>query len=565
MNFSEEKPLVVEPVFPREATRLQGGGWLLDFGRVAFAQIELAFSSAPLGEVEVRLGEKQTDAGRVDIDPPGSVRAEVIRLRPGSGVCRPAIPYRVPASKEDRVIRMPEEIGEVMPFRWVEVLGADGELLPKQSTQLAVHYPFTDDAANFHCDNDLLNRIWDLCHYTMKATSFCGLFVDGDRERYPREGDGYVNQLGWFCTAGDLTFTRRSLIFMLEHSSHWVEYLLLLPMMAWEDYLYTGDRGLLEHYYDALAVRSLREIARPDGLIVTDQMPLSEDFRKRLGRWEGPHVWSDSLTSLIDWPRGLYGQGDESNGYEITPVNTVCNAFHYGAQAALERIAGALGRESDAEQWRRFKAQVKQSFSEVFFDIDRQVFRDGEGSGHTTLHANAAALRFGLADASQRNGALACVKSCGMACSVYFSQYLLEMLYQQGEGVAAFDLLTSAGLRSWANMLELGATITHEAWDPSLKPVEDWNHPWGAAPANILPRWLAGIRPLEPGWRQLVIAPQPGPLRELSARVPTVLGPVELRMIKGEKVEITIPSGCQPHICIPDDWQSSEGIKIQEA
>ena len=44
-----------------------------------------------------------------------------------------------------------------------------------------------------------------------------------------------------------------------------------------------------------------------------------------------------------------------------------------------------------------------------------------------------------------------------------------------------------------------GSTITLEAWDLKYKPNSDWNHAWGAAPANIIPGYLWGIGPVRPG------------------------------------------------------------------
>lgn len=39
-------------------------------------------------------------------------------------------------------------------------------------------------------------------------------------------------------------------------------------------------------------------------------------------------------------------------------------------------------------------------------------------------------------------------------------------------------------------MIDQGSTITMEAWSLKAKPNQDWNHAWGAAPANLLPRYL---------------------------------------------------------------------------
>jgi len=42
------------------------------------------------------------------------------------------------------------------------------------------------------------------------------------------------------------------------------------------------------------------------------------------------------------------------------------------------------------------------------------------------------------------------------------------------------------------------------------KPNSDWNHAWGAAPANIIPRQLWGIQPKVPGFKVVHIRPKWG-------------------------------------------------------
>ena len=52
-------------------------------------------------------------------------------------------------------------------------------------------------------------------------------------------------------------------------------------------------------------------------------------------------------------------------------------------------------------------------------------------------------------------------------------------------------LLLDDGPRSWLGMMKQGSTITLEAWNMKDKPNLDWNHAWGAAPANLIPRFLS--------------------------------------------------------------------------
>lgn len=90
--------------------------------------------------------------------------------------------------------------------------------------------------------------------------------------------------------------------------------------------------------------------------------------------------------------------------------------------------------------------------------------------------------------------------------------------------------MTAEHDRGWLNMLRAGSTMTLEAWDWRYKNNLDWNHAWGAAPANIIPRFLVGVRPAEPGFAKVRLAPRPGWLREFEAKVPTPKGPVFVRL-----------------------------------
>ena len=76
---------------------------------------------------------------------------------------------------------------------------------------------------------------------------------------------------------------------------------------------------------------------------------------------------------------------------------------------------------------------------------------------------------------------------------------------------------------------------------------------WGAAPANLIPRFIAGVRPLAPGWTKVLIAPQPGPLAHIESRVPTPRGPVETRCERGDGVRLTLklPPGTTARIILP--------------
>jgi len=412
-----------------------------------------------------------------------------------------------------------------------------------------VHYPFDEKASFFKSPNSILNAVWELCKYTIKATSFCGIYVDGDRERIPYEADAYINQLGHYCVDREYTLARYTLEYLIQHPTWPTEWQFHSIMMAWADYMYTGETQALATFYDDLCVKTLIELAREDGLISTESSQCTEEFERKLHIYHPRYTFSHGLRDLVDWPAG------ERDGHEMLPINTVVNAFHYRALVLMSRIASVLGRDEDQKRFAKQAARVKEAINRLLFDRERGVYVDGEGSRHASLHSNMFTLAFGLVPEWQRERVVSLVKSRGMACSVYAVQYLLEALYLNGEDRYALELLTAQHDRSWWNMIQVGSTITLEAWDWKYKNNLDWNHAWGAAPANIIPRFLMGIRPLKPGFSKILIQPRPGTLESAEMKLPTIRGSVVVRFENYSKrpfiLEVEIPEETTARIDIP--------------
>ena len=219
---------------------------------------------------------------------------------------------------------------------------------------------------------------------------------------------------------------------------------------------------------------------------------------------------------------------NERDGYDMKPVNTVYNAFYARSLSLMAEIAAALDKSDDASRFRAEAARVTAAINEKLVDPSTGLYVDGEGSKHSSLHANMFPLAFGLVPADRRAKVVQFVKSRGMACSVYAAQYLMDALYDAGEADHALSLTTAKNDRSWSHMVEgVGTTIALEAWDQKYKPNQDWNHAWGAAPANVIPRKLMGIEPTEPGFRTVRIRPQPGDLKWAALVLPTIRGPIQ--------------------------------------
>jgi len=539
---------------------VDGGTLFVDFGKAAFGT--LLVPSNGIGHQDqftIHLGEQLTSESRLERSPAGTIRYICIeqRLNPDQSYTRIVIPSD-PRNTGPAAIKMPAEIGEVFPFRYAEIEKAE-RINPGAIRQIRVNYPFDDSASSFECSDLVLNEVWDLCKYSVKATTFCGVYIDGDRERIPYEGDAYINQLCHYGVDHEYTLARYTHEYLLQHPTWPTEWQLHSVMMAWADYMYTGEKTSLETFYDELCAKTLMELGRKDGLISTESEWCTREFEERLQLYHPNYIFDHGLKDLVDWPPGSFtegGQGERDN-HEMLPINTVVNAFHCRALRLISQIAQVLGRADDRERFSNQADLVYNSINHLLFDSARGIYIDGEGSQHSSLHSNMLMLAFDLVPDEWKASVISFVKSRGMACSVYGAQYLLQALYRNGEDQYALELMTAQHDRSWWNMIRCGSTITMEAWDLKYKNNLDWNHAWGAAPANIIPRFVLGVHPLEPGFSKVLIQPQPGLLQHISGTVPTIRGPISVAFE-------TQASACKMRVVIPANMVAKIGLKLRQ-
>ncbi len=514
---------------PVSITNLAPGVILVDFGRVAFGNLRLIPPPNATGLITVHFGEAFSD-GRINRKPPGSVRyAQVITNLAGSKPLIIAPPASLRNTTNPDAVLLPPEWGVVMPFRWVEIEGCSGELRPEQLRRRAAFARTWDDqAASFHSSDETLDRIWELCRYSIKATTFAGVYVDGERERIAYEADAYLNQLSQYYTDYDVQMARDTYDRLMAHPTWPTEWAAHMVFIAHADWMRMGDTNWLAARYTSLKTKLLNDHARADGLIVSTPAQIKRG-------------------DLVDWP------ASERDGFVFTPVNTVINAFHLRSLALMAELARALHRDADAADYIARERVARKAFQKILFDSVRGIYRDGEGTNHASLHANLFPLAFGLVPETNRAQVAQWLADRGMACSVYAAQYLMEGLFENDCATPAMALMTAPNDRSWKHMVESGTTISWEAWDQRYKPNQDWNHAWGAAPANLLPRYVLGVQPLAPGWSRALIRPNPGSLKHAEGKVPTPLGPVLVHWEASDifKLTVTLPPAMSAQVEIP--------------
>jgi hypothetical protein len=504
------------------------GVLLLDFDKAFFGKLGVLRKAVKVGDtLIVRLGERMKE-GRIDQAPGGNVRYICDTLVVNATTPDTLWFPRKGSVKNTtgRAILMPKHVGLILPFRAAEIISRS-RITENAVIRRYQHYKYNEGLATFRSSDTLLNTLWELCRHSIQSTTFAGLYVDGDRERIPYEADALINQLSHYAVDTVYDIARNTADYLMMSPAWPTEWQLQMHQVLYYDWLYTGDLSLIRKHYELLDWKTLRELARGDGLISTTGGRQTKTLLNAIHYTTFDN--KEVLRDITDWPQNgnkVAGPSyiGEADGFVFCDYNSVVNAYHYRSLVLMEAFAKALGRNEDARGYGSQAARVRSAFRSVFIDPVTHLVRDGDTTKHVSAHANFFALAFGLIDPSETAAAIEFLRAKGMACSVYGSQFLLDALYEAGEGNLAMSLITDKGTRSWYNMLKLGSTMTLEAWDPIFKPNLDWNHAWGAAPLNMITRRIMGVMPAEPGAKRFIVSPQPGGLKSIEGNVPFISG-----------------------------------------
>lgn len=486
-------------VTPASVEQTGAGTWLVDLGREIVGGLRITVNGTSGETIEVRLGEQ--------LNADGSVKYQLLASNT----------YR-----EVWTLRDGEQTFEhwgYRGYRWAELLTTvdlSGATISGQAWRL----PYDATQTAFSSSDSDLDRVWELCRYSVEATRN-DLYVDSPtRERGPYEGDALINRLSENAVQRSYALARYSDSYLVRNGTWPTEYALMCAVSAWQDYLATGDSRQLASDYSLLAAKNLTKDLGSDGLV---------------------HE-SSTADDLVDWPAVC------RDGYVFTGVNTVINAWQYAAFDAMSRIADVLGQAADAATFQAQAETLRSSLLAQTLDTSAGAFVDGVGTTHRAQQATAFPVALGLTDAlstpvlSSLGEALA---ATGMSSSPYAAQFLLDALFRLGRADAALGLMTATGTWSWLHMIDgLDATIVGECWDPSLKPNMTFSHIWSSAPVNVIARQVLGVQVTAAGAAEFLVRPRIGGLGSVSGKVPSMRGPVAVAVQKSATahvLEVTLP------------------------
>lgn len=157
--------------------------------------------------------------------------------------------------------------------------------------------------------------------------------------------------------------------------------------------------------------------------------------------------------------------------------------------------------------------------------------------------------------------------------SPYASGFAVEALFERNHGSTAVDLIE----RVWGIMADpTNANYSGGHWEamkPDGTPFHDDTslmHGWSTWPVYLLPRYLAGLEPIEPGWSRWKCRPILAGLRSVQVDLSTPAGEIKISLRVEEsqgagEIMLTIPSESVAEVVAPEGWVIVTSDEIDDA
>ena len=270
-------------------------------------------------------------------------------------------------------------------------------------------------------------------------------------------------------------------------SSVWGDVATFLPMTLYQIY---GDRDmLLEHY--------------PMMKDWVDWIIREDDKNGGSNLWDWGFHFGDWLAQDGVTPQSMKGGTDD---------HFVSACYFYESVKKVAQAAGILGKSEDAQKYHEKCTQIHNAILQEYFTPNGKLAVDSQT-------AYLLCLRFGIYREKERviqGLKLRLKKDCYKIKGGFVgATTMCQTLAEHGMEDLAYYILFQEGFPGWMHCINLGATTIWERWNSVLDDgtisgtgMNSLNHYAYGSVMEYVYQYICGVRPLEPGYRRVLIAPQ---------------------------------------------------------
>lgn len=480
-----------EVLKPIHLWKTRSNTWIFDLGVNFAGTARLRVKGAKGTTVTLRYGENIHADSTLNwwTTTPGHIKS-MWNLSGGSGAPADAI-------QEDCYVLKGGGEEEYMPrftfhgFRYVEVFNYPGtpSLSDLDGIRLSADLPVN---GSFCCSNEMFNKLHEVTKRTFESNVFSVQSDCPGREKMGYGGDMVATAESFIYNYDMSNFYRKTVHDFVNDQTPEGGMTEIAPYTGIADRGIGGESGplgwqlafpyLQKQLYDFYGDKEIIEACYP---AFVRQMEF---------------IQSKAINGLFHWDIGDHIALDPR-----AEAFSAC-AFYYAHAKLLAEFAGITGREADAEKYNKLVNTIRTSIIKKYY-----IPHTGR-IDNATQAAQAMALYYDLtpdrdqsfdqllSEYARHNGHISTgIFTCKMA---------FDVLREANRNDIAYQLVNQREYPGWGYMLSKGATTLWESWDYPENGYSQ-NHPMFGSTEEWFYRSLLGINPGKPGFKEIIIKPQP--------------------------------------------------------
>ncbi|MBO9620389.1 MAG: family 78 glycoside hydrolase catalytic domain, partial [Niabella sp.] len=560
---------------PIKITEPVKGTYVVDMGENFAGTFRIKLRGHSGDTVRFRLGERIAQDGRLN---PMTAVAGQIKKKGFGGPGAPEL-----AAQEGMYIFGKDTLVEYTPrfsfavYRYMEVCGLRKVPDSSQVRGLALSANVLD-GNHISTSNSLITAVQDATRRTFLSNLMSVQSDCPGREKFPYGGDLLATDEAFICNFGMQAFYRKVLydwtdavqdsVFIDTAPYVGLKYCGLTFESAMFDvqqnlYLYYGDTAIIRELYDFdLKWMDKANRLHPSGIVdkgladheslvnVPVQLMGTIAYLKAVQIMKGFSVAMQDKANELRFEnlekkiknqlRGMYWSGTRS-------METVERQSREASMAYINTLPEEERKKATAELQNRHNVFNKQTFYTLL--LSGGVIPENEQP------AAVDSLLKAIDDAPEGH----------FTTGIFGTKYILEELSRCGYADRVFNIVNSTRFPGWGFMISKGATTLWETWKESDDVYSNCHPMFGSVSAWFY-RWLAGIRPLAPGFKRFVIDPLlSSGLSTLRCQYKTPLGIISLNWARkngGYAFSVTVPESGEATFCLPANVHS---VMIKDA
>lgn len=320
-------------------------------------------------------------------------------------------------------------------------------------------------------------------------------------------------------------------------SSGWGDACVIIP---WDIYNITGDKRVLEENYDMA--------------------------KKWVGYYQSKaEEFIPRMHSFADWLQPYPSKIGKTGNRGDTPKEFINTAYFAHSAHLISKIAEVLGKTEDKKKYQSLYKNIAAAFENKFFNEDGSI-KNNKGTQTGYLLA----IHFELLESETKEKAqkhlLEEIEKADYHLGTGFlgTPILPKVLDDMGEIDLMYKILFKETYPSWFYSINQGATTMWERWNSYSKKdgfnpqsMNSLNHYAYGAVGQWMYERIAGVAPIEPGYKTIRIAPQPNKrLTFASVKVNTPYGETASSWRIENNIfylDVVIPPNTTAEISIPSN------------